>query len=74
MSQRCSHCFEPIESFNSYDYAVRGPSWRHEKTREVYCRTTTAEPMPQACPLCRVMDPNHAPTCLHAFIEAVSGL
>lgn len=69
MTRRCAHCFEPIEQFNSYDYALRGPTWRHEKTREIYCRITAAEPMPQACPTCRCYEPDHAPTCLHALAQ-----
>ena len=40
----CRHCLYEIESYNGYDYAVRGVSWRHTATGSLWCRTTVAEP------------------------------
>ena len=70
---RCTHCFKPIEQVNGYDYALRGPSWRHEGTRSIYCQTTVAEPMPEACPFCRAIG-GHAPTCCSLADAAIRGL
>lgn len=42
----CRHCRHEIEPFNGYDYADRGATWRHFGTKSIWCRMTTAEPVP----------------------------